>query len=158
MKKVFAGLAIVSVMAACNSNTSKEAREAEIQQARQYTLDSMKQVTAQKEAEAKLAEQERTRSRYSSATRRSGSSSARNTTTYRSYSEPVTTSTRDAHDRPGWSNKAKGAVVGGVVGAVTGAAVSKDKKAKGAVIGGVVGAAGGYGVGAILDNKKKRNQ
>lgn len=152
MKKVFAGLAIASVMAACSSNTSNEAREAEIQQARQYTLDSMKLVTAQKEAEAKIAEQERNRS----AARKT--SSARNTTTYRSYSEPATTSSRDAHDRPGWSNKAKGAVVGGVVGAVTGAAVSKDKKARGAVIGGVVGAAGGYGVGAILDNKKKKNQ
>lgn len=154
MKKVFAGLAIVTAMAACNSNTS---REAEIQQAKQFTIDSMKAVAAQQEEEAKEAERNRNTSTYTG-TRRSGNTAGR-TTTYRSYSEPATTaSTRDAHDRPGWSNKAKGAVVGGVVGAVTGAAVSKDKKAKGAVIGGVVGAAGGYGVGAILDNKKKRDQ
>lgn len=148
MKQILTGLAIVTAMAACNNNNTN--KEAEIQQAKQYTIDSMKNAAALQEAEAKA----------NAASKRSYSSASRNTTTYRSYSEPgslPTTSTRDAHDRPGWSNKAKGAVVGGVVGAVTGAAVSKDKKAKGAVIGGVIGAAGGYGVGAILD-KKKRNQ
>ena len=141
MKKIIAGLAVASVMTAC----SNSANDAEVQQAKQYTIDSMKQVTAQKEADARAAE----------ANRRA----AKNTTVYRSYNNPstaTTTSTRDAHDRPGWSNKAKGAVIGGVVGAATGAAVS-DKKGKGAIIGGVVGAAGGYGVGAILD-KKKKNQ
>jgi hypothetical protein len=135
MKKIFAGLAIVTAMAACNSSTKKEA---EIQQAKQYTIDSMKTAAAQRDAEAKNA-----------ATRHSN-----RTTVYRSYSEPATVTTT-RRSRPGWSNKAKGAVVGGVVGAVTGAAVSKNKKGKGAIIGGVVGAAGGYGVGAILDKKKK---
>lgn len=142
MKKIFAGLAIASVMTAC----SNSAKEAEIQQAKQFTIDSIKAVTAQKEAEARQAEATAAANRNAS-----------RTTTYRSYSAPATTTgTRDAHDRPGWSNKAKGAVIGGVVGAATGAAVS-DKKGKGAIIGGVVGAAGGYGVGAILD-KKKKNQ
>jgi hypothetical protein len=135
MKKIMAGLVIASAMAAC----SNSANEAEVQQAKQFTIDSMKQVTAQKEADAKAA-----------AARRS---SARSTTVYSSSNTPAATTSKD---RPGWSNKAKGAVIGGVVGAVTGAAVS-DKKGKGAVIGGVVGAAGGYGVGAILD-KKKKNQ
>jgi hypothetical protein len=150
MKQIFAGLAIVTAMAACNNNNTN--KEAEIQQAKQYAIDSMKNAAALEEAERKAE------AATAAASRRS-SSSSRNTATYRSYSEPAnlpTTSDRDAHDRPGWSNKAKGAVVGGVVGAVTGAAVSKDKKAKGAVIGGVIGAAGGYGVGAILDNKKKK--
>lgn len=147
MKKILTGLAVVTVMAACNSNTNKEA---EIQQAKQYTIDSMQNAQALQEAEerALVAEQ-------AAAKRSSTRSSSRNTVTYRSYSEPATLPTAE-QERRGWSNKAKGAVVGGVVGAVTGAAVSKDKKAKGAVIGGVVGAAGGYGVGAILDNKKKR--
>jgi hypothetical protein len=152
MKKIFAALAIVTAMAACNSNTNKEA---EIQQAKQYTIDSMKNAAILQEAEARNAEASRaTASRTSTKHYSSGS---RKTSTYRSYSEPGTlpTASRDAHDRPGWNNKAKGAVIGGVVGAVTGAAVSKDKKGKGAVIGGVVGAAGGYGVGAILDKKKK---
>jgi len=137
MKQIIAGLAVVTALGACNSNTNKEA---EIQQAKQYTIDSMKNAAALEQA-AK---------RYNS--------SSKTTTVYHSYNNaPAASSskTRDAHDRPGWSNKAKGAVIGGVVGAVTGAAVSKDKKGKGAVIGGVVGAAGGYGVGAILDKKKQ---
>ncbi len=146
MKKIFAGLAIASVMTACSDSASN--RDAELQ-AKQFTIDSMKAVAAEKEAEAKILE---TQAATKTAARRSSGSK---TVVYKGYSEPTTTSTRDGHDRPGWSNKAKGAVVGGVVGAVTGAAVS-DKKAKGAVIGGVVGAAGGYGVGAILDNKKKK--
>jgi hypothetical protein len=147
MKHILTGLAVVTAMAACNSNTNKEA---EIQREKQYTIDSMKQAAALQEAEAKNTSASRTTTRhYSSGTGR---------TTYRSYSEPATLPTATVkRDRPGWSNKAKGAVVGGVVGAVTGAAVSKDKKGKGAIIGGVVGAAGGYGVGAILD-KKKKNQ
>lgn len=149
MKQIFAGLAIVTAMTACNNNTNKEA---ELQQAKQYTIDSMKNAAALQEAEAKAS------AATAAASTKRSSSSSRSTGTYRSYSEPATlpTATRDSHDKPGWSNKAKGAVIGGVVGAVTGAAVSKDKKAKGAVIGGVVGAAGGYGVGAILDNKKKK--
>lgn len=57
--------------------------------------------------------------------------------------------------KKGWSNKAKGAVIGGVGGAVVGAAVSK-KKGKGAIIGGVVGAAGGYIIGNEKDKKQKR--
>src|SRR5262249_53909412 len=132
MKKIFAGLVIVSAMAACSSNTSKEAEL----QAKQYTIDSMKAVTAQQEAAAAQAR------------------AARKTVVYRTYNQPATTTTTTSTDRKGWSNKAKGAVIGGVVGAVTGAAVS-NKKGKGAIIGGVVGAAGGYGVGAILDKKKK---
>ncbi|HEX6916361.1 MAG TPA: YMGG-like glycine zipper-containing protein [Chitinophagaceae bacterium] len=148
MKKVFAAIAITSFMAACSNSASE--KEAAIQQAKQYTIDSMKAVAAEKEAEAKIAAEQR----RAAAARNSSSS---RTTVYRSYSEPGSSGSRDAHDRPGWSNKAKGAVIGGVVGAATGAAVS-EKKGKGAIIGGVVGAAGGYGVGAILDNKKKKNQ
>ena len=143
MKHILTGLAVVTAMAACNSNTNKEA---EVQQAKQYTIDSMKNAAALQDAEAKNTAANRSTTRHYT----SG-----NRTVYRSYSEPGTLPTTTKTDRPGWSNKAKGAVIGGVVGAVTGAAVSKDKKGKGAVIGGVVGAAGGYGVGAILDKKKK---
>ncbi len=54
--------------------------------------------------------------------------------------------------KKGWSNAAKGAVIGGGAGAVGGAIISK-KKGKGAVIGGVLGAAGGY----IIGRKKDKN-
>jgi hypothetical protein len=56
--------------------------------------------------------------------------------------------------KKGWSNTAKGAVIGAGVGAATGAIVSK-KKGQGAIIGGLVGAGVGAGTGAIIDEKKK---
>jgi len=62
----------------------------------------------------------------------------------------------DAQKKKGWSNKAKGAVIGAGVGAVTGAIVDKKNHAAGAVIGGAAGAGAGYGAGAIIDNKKKK--
>ncbi len=57
--------------------------------------------------------------------------------------------------KSGWSNRAKGAAIGGVGGAVAGAVISK-KKGKGALIGGAVGAAGGYIIGNEKDKKQGR--
>ena len=53
--------------------------------------------------------------------------------------------------KKGWSDKAKGAVIGGGAGAVTGAVIGGGK---GAVIGGVVGAVGGGLIGRNRDKKK----
>jgi hypothetical protein len=145
MKKLFGGLAVAAVMAVgCNSNTSSEA---ELQQAKQFAIDSMKAAEAKIAADALAAQQAAAASNTSTKTVIYKTEPATSTST--------TTSTPAVQEKKGWSNKAKGAVIGGVVGAATGAAVS-DKKGKGAIIGGVVGAAGGYGVGAILDNKKKK--
>lgn len=55
-------------------------------------------------------------------------------------------------EKKGWSNAAKGAVIGAGAGAIGGAIISK-KKGKGAIIGGVVGAAGGYIIGKNKDKK-----
>ncbi len=59
-------------------------------------------------------------------------------------------------EKKGWSNAAKGAVIGGVAGAVGGAVISKNK-GKGAVIGAVIGAAGGYVLGRSKDKKDQAN-
>ena len=58
--------------------------------------------------------------------------------------------------KKGWSNTAKGAVIGAGTGAIGGAILSK-KKGLGAVIGGVVGAAGGYIIGKNIDKKRQTN-
>jgi membrane protein involved in colicin uptake len=84
----------------------------------------------------------------------SGGSASRGTASSGTSSSSTSTST----EKKGWSNKAKGAVIGAGVGAITGAAVSKDKKGKGALIGAGVGAAAGLGTGAVLDNKKKKEE
>lgn len=65
-------------------------------------------------------------------------------------SAPANTTTK----RKGWSNTAKGAVIGAGVGAATGAIIS-DKKGEGAIIGGLAGAGVGAGTGAIIDENKK---
>lgn len=52
--------------------------------------------------------------------------------------------------KKGWSDKAKGAAIGGGAGIVTGAVIGGGK---GAVIGGVVGAVGGGLVGRHRDKK-----
>ncbi|MGN6163960.1 MAG: glycine zipper domain-containing protein [Flavisolibacter sp.] len=56
-------------------------------------------------------------------------------------------------EKKGWSNKAKGAVIGGVVGAGAGAVINKKNPVLGAVIGGVIGAGGGYVIGGKMDKK-----
>ena len=58
--------------------------------------------------------------------------------------------------KKGWSDKAKGAVIGMGAGAITGALLDKNKGA-GALIGGVAGGAAGLGAGAILDKKNKED-
>jgi len=53
--------------------------------------------------------------------------------------------------KKGWSNKAKGAAVGGGAGAVTGAVIGGGK---GAIIGGAAGVIGGGLIGRNKDKKK----
>jgi uncharacterized protein YcfJ len=62
-----------------------------------------------------------------------------------------------AQQKKGWSNKAKGAVIGGVAGAGAGAVINKKDRVKGAVIGGVVGAGAGVIIGNEKDKKQGRN-
>ena len=54
--------------------------------------------------------------------------------------------------KPGWSDAAKDAAIGGVGGAIGGAVLSRNK-GKGAIIGGILGAAGGYIIGRKKDKK-----
>ena len=67
------------------------------------------------------------------------------------------TETAEVQKKKGWSNAAKGAVIGAGAGAVGGAILAK-KKGAGAIIGGVVGAAGGYVIGKDMDKRKAENQ
>lgn len=157
MKKFLPALGIVAVFAACNTNNSAAEQELAILKAKQATIDSMNLVVAEKEA---IAEENAVSyvaaAKKTSAARRT-SSPRRATSQYASYSEPAVLPTAPVEEKKkGWSNKAKGAVIGGVVGAGAGAVISKEKKVQGAIIGGILGAAGGYGVGAILDKKNGR--
>jgi YMGG-like Gly-zipper len=79
-----------------------------------------------------------------------------NTTNNTTNSTTTTTAEQPATKRKGWSNAAKGTVIGAGSGAVVGVIVSKDK-IKGGVIGGLLGAGVGYVIGNEKDKKKKTN-
>jgi len=154
MKKILPALGIIAVLAACNTGNSAAEQELAILKAKQATVDSMNLVVAEKEAKAdeRAVSYVAAAKKTSSAARRTSSNRM---SSYSSYSEPAVlpTATPAPAQKKGWSNKAKGAVIGGVIGAGAGAVISKEKKVQGAVIGGILGAAGGYGVGAVLDKK-----
>ncbi|MEO5996406.1 MAG: hypothetical protein ABIN89_06745 [Chitinophagaceae bacterium] len=65
---------------------------------------------------------------------------------------PVTTT---EVKKKGWSNRAKGAAIGGVGGAATGVILSKNKVA-GGILGGAIGAGGGYIIGNEIDRNKAK--
>ena len=63
----------------------------------------------------------------------------------------VSTAVQAQTPKKGWSNKAKGAAIGGGAGAVTGAVLGGGK---GAIIGGAVGVVGGGLIGRRKDKRK----
>ncbi len=94
-----------------------------------------------------------------------GSAQNSRNTTHPVYSDNNTTTTTTTTTTPaatqatprdkGWSDAAKGTVIGAGTGAVVGAIVSKDK-GKGAIIGTIIGAGAGYAVGRHRDRKSGR--
>ncbi|NBL65022.1 glycine zipper family protein [Flavobacterium sp. NST-5] len=145
MKKYLLLFAVAMAMTSCRDTAAENAaleqkmeldsikavmKAQEEEAAKQRTIDSMNALAQQREAQA---------ARVAAAS---------------ANTAPVTAEQK----RKGWSNTAKGAVIGAGAGAITGAAVSK-KKGQGAIIGGLAGAAVGAGTGAIIDDgKKKKNK
>jgi hypothetical protein len=142
MKKSAILLIAILAMASCK-NTADEAGVTE--NSKQATIDSMNAVIENQKIE--LARQQAIDSMKAVA----AANEARTKTVY------VNNNTPAAAKKKGWSNTAKGAVIGAGVGAITGAAVSK-KKGEGAIIGGLGGAAVGAGTGAIIDSEKKKKE
>lgn len=108
--------------------------------------------------EAKAEESEATNPVKKTATSTATDKSTVSNTTKTQTSNNTTTTTAEqpATKRKGWSNAAKGTVIGAGSGAVVGVIVSKDK-VKGGVIGGLLGAGVGYVIGNEKDKKKKAN-
>lgn len=132
-------ISIPFVLAACQNNASKQA---EIEAMRQHTIDSMKQ------AEVKHRHKEARETQFDAAQ-----------TTEATPATTTTTPTPEAQKKKkGWSNTAKGAVIGAGAGAVAGAVIDHNNRGAGAVIGGLAGAAVGAGTGAVIDHKKKQQQ
>ncbi|RNL52322.1 YMGG-like glycine zipper-containing protein [Pedobacter jejuensis] len=163
MKKILVVLALSSVMFACNNKAKEEAalkqKEAEKQLAVKAVKDSLR-LDSFKKVEIAKKEQaaEEQRQAELAAARKAGAKSSRS---YAASSGGSSSSsyggTQPTAKKTGWSDAAKGSVIGGAAGAVGGALIDK-KKGRGAIIGGLVGAGGGYLIGRGEDRKSGRVQ
>jgi len=164
MKKIFVVIALSSVMFACNNRAKEEAalkqQEAEKQLAIKAVKDSLR-LDSFKKAETAKAEAEKEAQHQAELAAARRSSSSRSSSSRSSTSSGTSSSsyggTQPTAKKQGWSDAAKGAVIGGAAGAVGGALIDK-KKGRGAVIGGLVGAGGGYLIGRGEDRKSGRVQ
>jgi uncharacterized protein YcfJ len=150
MKKILMIITIASVFAACKSDST------DLQTNKVMLADSIgisnssassdTAIAAQKGANPVSVSGEKTRTSTSNSSTASKGNSTASTTT---------STTTTTNKKKGWSNRAKGAVIGGVAGAVGGAIISKHK-GTGAAVGAAVGAAGGYIIGNEKDKKNNR--
>jgi len=169
MKKIFVVIALSSVMFACNNKAKEEAelkqKEADKQLAIKAVKDSLRLDSFKKAEVAKVdAEKEAKHQAELVAARRAGEKSSRSSRSYASSgsssggsSSSYAGTTQPTAKKKGWSDAAKGTVIGGAAGAVGGALIDK-KKGRGAIIGGLVGAGGGYLIGRGEDRKSGRVQ
>ncbi|RDC57695.1 hypothetical protein DU508_01675 [Pedobacter chinensis] len=162
MKKIFVVIALSSVMFACNNKAKEEAelkqKEAEKQLAIKAVKDSLRLDSFKKAEIVKKEQAEEAKHQAEvAAARRAGASSARSYASSGGSNSSSYGGTQPTAKKKGWSDAAKGAVIGGAAGAVGGALIDK-KKGRGAVIGGLVGAGGGYLIGRGEDKKSGRVQ
>lgn len=149
-----------SVLASCdNVEGKKEDSMAKRIELKRYNdslkLDSFKRIEAAKVA----LEEDRKLNQQKASTARSVSQS----TTTRSQSvasQPVSqnTTTTTQQEKKGWSDAAKGGVIGGAAGAGIGALIDKKKPGRGAIIGAAVGGGSGYAIGRKSDRESGRVQ
>ncbi|MFA6276571.1 MAG: YMGG-like glycine zipper-containing protein [Pedobacter sp.] len=152
MKKIFAIVALATVLASCGNSAKEEALAK--QQAITAVKDSLR-LDSFKRAEVVKQQQlvEEKHQAELAAARRSASSS------YSSSGSSTTTSagTTTAAKKKGWSDAAKGTAIGAGVGALGGILIDK-KDGRGAIIGGLAGAGAGYAIGRAQDRKSGRVQ
>lgn len=165
-KKMTAAIALVIMLAACNSNR-KDDHAADLigfdssainngnalgDTAKYVSINGVTYIRAEKDNGGVSNATTNPVAKKDAAVKKDSSSTASKPATTTSNS---TTTTAPAKKK-GWSKAAKGAVIGAGVGAVTGAIVSK-KKGKGAAIGAIIGAGAGYVIGRDQDKKSGRN-
>jgi len=145
----------LSVLTACNNASGKkEEAIAKQMEVKRYNdslkLDSFNRAEA---AKAALAEEKKTINQSQPATRSSNVSQGSTAT------QDVSNNTATAsQQKKGWSDAAKGGVIGGAAGAGVGALIDKKKPVRGAVIGAAVGGGSGYAIGRKSDRKSGRVQ
>lgn len=159
MKKIFSIFALALLFAACSNNAKEEARikqQAIVAVRDSLKLDSFRRAEVQQKAalakanEEKIkAEQIREQKRILLLSERNEAAAARNSA--HAEAAPV------QNKKKGWSQAAKGTLIGAGAGAIGGALIDK-RSGRGAIIGGVLGAGTGYLIGRGQDRKSGRVQ
>lgn len=155
MKKAF--LVVISgiILSSCSNNAKEEAlikQQAIAAVKDSLRLDSFKKaevIAKEKEKEEQRIAQVREEQRILLLSEKNEAASARSASVNSESTTPA--------KKKGWSQAAKGAVIGAGAGALGGVIVDK-KDGRGAAIGGVVGAGAGYLIGRSQDRKSGRVQ
>ena len=150
MKKIFAIVAVATVLASCGNRAKEEALAK--QQAIVAIKDSLKLDSFKR---AEIAEKERLVEEKHQAELAAAKNNARTVYTSSGSSTNYNTGTTTTTKKKGWSSAAKGTAIGAGVGALGGILIDK-KDGRGAVIGGLAGAGAGYAIGRAEDRKSGR--
>lgn len=155
MKKILLVMITGIMLSACTNNAKEEAlikQKALVAIKDSLRLDSFNKAEAKvKEEEQQKLEQAKEEKAAALAVRQDRAVPARNVSTSNSGGTAVPAK------KKGWSQAAKGAVIGAGAGALGGVLIDK-KDGRGAIIGGVVGAGTGYLIGRGQDRKSGRVQ
>lgn len=154
MKRIVLVCIAGAMLAACTNNNARE--EALVKQKMVAAVKDSLKLDSFKRAEAKIKEKEQETQRLAKIKeeRRMLLLSERNEAApARSYNSEAAAPAK----KKGWSQAAKGAVIGAGAGALGGVLLDK-KDGRGAIIGGVVGAGAGYLIGRDQDRKSGRVQ
>lgn len=158
MKKMLIVFAVAAVAVSCKSKTAESLdTQKEIVVANPAYNNSYLTDQGEDMGKATSVSKDLPRNNNYTTSNTSRSNVNNNATTTRSTSTATTTTTATTTKKKGWSNRAKGTVIGAGSGAIVGAIVSK-KKGAGAVIGGLIGAGAGYVIGNEKDRKNGRNK
>lgn len=155
MKKILLVMITGIMLSACTNNAKEEAlikQKALVAIKDSLRLDSFNKAEAKvKEEEQQKIVQAKEEKEAALVARHSAVSSGRTVSTSNTGGTAVPAK------KKGWSQAAKGAVIGAGAGALGGVIIDK-KKGRGAIIGGVVGAGTGYLIGRGQDRKSGRVQ
>lgn len=151
MKKIMLGVALVAMFAACTSKKSDLDNANVVLVQDTFRMYNNSVLTDQSPyGDEYVAPAAPVRRTSAATSRRSTSSATRTSSSSNNNSGTVATAPAK---KKGWSNRAKGAVIGAGAGAIGGAIINGRNRGAGAAIGAVIGAAGGYIIGNEKDKK-----
>jgi hypothetical protein len=149
MKNIFSIVILALMFAACTNNAREEAlikQKAVAAVKDSLRLDSFKNAEVKAKEEAKIAQAKEEKRMLLLSERNEAAAN-------KQYNNETIAPAK----KKGWSQAAKGTVIGAGAGAIGGALIDK-KKGRGAIVGGVVGAGTGYLIGRGQDRKSGRVQ